>query len=32
MNAFGAWINRLKLCVSVNGEQFKGNHLKNNKD
>lgn len=28
MNAFKAWMNRLKLCMSVNGEYFEGNHDK----
>lgn len=26
MNVFKAWVNRLKLYVSVKGEYFKGNH------
>lgn len=29
MNAFKAWINRLKLCLSVKGEYFEGNRRKN---
>lgn len=32
MEAFKAWINRLKLlCGSAKGEYFEGNHKRNNK-